>query len=523
MGHTATSGVAPHVTNQGSGVRGATIICFSHLRWAFVFQRPQHLMSRFARNNRVLFWEEPEIDGSLAEAKLELSTCSESGVTVVTPKLPPNIAPAQEHSALRRLLDTLLEQHQEPLVRWYYTPMMLPFSGHLAAACTVYDCMDELANFKNAPAELTTLENELFAAADLVFTGGHSLYEAKRDAHADIYPFPSAVDVPHFARARLPGADPDDQAGLARPRLGFYGVIDERMNLDLLAALADARPEYTLIMVGPVVKISEADLPRRPNLHYPGAKTYAELPDTLRGWDVALMPFAINEATRFISPTKTPEYLAAGRPVVSTPIADVVRHFGTLEAVQIAATAEEFATACDAALALPKDGAWLDAVDTALAEISWDRTSGRTWRTLIGDSVVIGKHRGSAGHLANGVAWPDRVQSSYDVMIVGGGICRCGDGRTAGERGSGKRVLVVDRRPHVGGNAYDRKDAAGILMHQYGPHIFHTNSERYCRLSFAVHGRGAPTNTACWQTSMRHARADADQPHDAEHAVRSAT
>jgi UDP-galactopyranose mutase len=243
------------------------------------------------------------------------------------------------------------------------------------------------------------------------------------------------------------------------------------MDLALLAGIADARPDWSLVMVGPVVKISEADLPRRANLHYLGGKHYGELPDYLRGWDVALMPFAINEATRFISPTKTPEYLAAGCPVVSTPITDVIRHFGDIEAVGIAGTAEEFVAACEAALALSKRGEWLEPVDTLLATISWDRSFG-AMSDLI--SATIAK-RGNVQPVGSPVVWPSERPQAYDVMVVGAGFAGAVMAERLANHG-GKRVLVVDRRPHIAGNAFDRLDAAGVLIHQYGPHIFHTNS-----------------------------------------------
>jgi UDP-galactopyranose mutase len=280
-----------------------TLICFSHLRWDFVFQRPQHLMTRFARSHRVVFWEEP-IAAEDGVAELEVRRDDRSGVTVVVPKLPHGLSPSETDATLRQLLDAFLESRSisEPVV-WYYTPMMLGFSRHLEACAVVYDCMDELSGFKGAPPELIDLERELMRTADVVFTGGYSLYEAKRSRHPNIHPFPSSVDRTHFAKARLTQEEPQDQAAIARPRLGFYGVVDERMDLELLDAVAAARPDWNLIVVGPVVKIDEADLPRRPNLHYLGGKGYADLPRYLSGWDVALMPFAINESTRFISPT----------------------------------------------------------------------------------------------------------------------------------------------------------------------------------------------------------------------------
>jgi len=461
---------APLFFTEGAERIKGTLLCFSHLRWNFVFQRPQHLMSRFARDWTVLYWEEP-IYGAAAP-ELQSSMCEDSGVIVVTPHLPDGLSPVEQTSALRSLLNEAVgSRPATPVLRWYYTPMMLPFSEHVGADCVVYDCMDELANFKGAPPELLPLEARLIDQADLVFTGGYSLYEAKRDRHRSVHPFPSSVDAAHFMAARSAGAEPADQSSIPGPRLGFYGVVDERMGLALLAEVADARPAWSLVIVGPVVKISESDLPRRPNLHYLGGKQYAELPDYLRGWDVALMPFAINDATRFISPTKTPEYLAAGCPVVSTPITDVVRHYGDVEAVKIAGSAGDFIAACDAALALSKQSDWLVQVDGMLKAISWDR-SFKSMSNLI-ETEIAG--RKSSRPIASPAIWPAERAKSYDVMVVGAGFA----GAVMAERlaaDAGKRVLVVDRRPHVAGNAYDRLDDAGVLIHQYGPHIFHTNS-----------------------------------------------
>ena len=452
------------------------VLCFSHLRWDFVFQRPQHLMSRFAQTGQVLFWEEPIFLDQLAQARLNVRVCPSTGVVVATPELRSGLGAVEQEQALKELLDVQLAGRDETtLVRWYYTPMMLPFSEHVAAECIVYDCMDELANFKNAPPELIPLEQRLLQQADLVFTGGHSLYEVKRDRHPNVHPFPSSVDIAHFSKARKRlGREAPDQADLPSPRFGFYGVIDERMDLSLIEALADARSDWSIVMVGPVVKISADDLPRRKNIHYLGGKDYSELPTYLRGWDVALMPFAINEATRFISPTKTPEYLAAGCPVVSTPITDVVRHYGSMDAVKIADSPESFISACEAALTLvntPGDG-WLRDVDRALADISWDRTFGQM-RFLITEAIANARH---VHPVISPAIWSGDRPSRYDVMVVGAGFA----GAVMAERlaaGSNKKVLVVDRRPHVAGNAYDRFDDAGILIHQYGPHIFHTNSQ----------------------------------------------
>lgn len=439
------------------------LICFSHLRWNFVFQRPQHLMSRFAAERRVVYWEEP-VYGDWPPAARR-SPCAVSGVEVVTPHLPSDLEPDAEEALLRALLDQAVGD-AGPFIRWYYTPMMLPFSAELPSVCTVYDCMDELAAFRFAPPQLLSLEQKLLDQADIVFTGGLSLYEAKKGRHPNIHPFPSSVDRLHFMQARGDLEMPVDQRPIPGPLLGYYGVIDERMDLGLLAALADARPDWSLVMAGPVVKLDPAELPRRPNLHFLGGKDYADLPTYLAGWDVALMPFAINESTRFISPTKTPEYLAGGKPVVSTPVKDVIRHYGDLEGVTIAATADEFVDACEAALALPAQGEWLAQVDVKLANLSWDTTFARM-------SALVEQAVGAQAPL---VARAAAAARPYDYLIVGAGFA----GSVLAERMAsehGAKVLVIDRRDHIGGNAYDRLDEAGVLIHQYGPHIFHTNSD----------------------------------------------
>ena len=357
-----------------------TLICFSHLRWNFVFQRPQHLMSRFAEDMPVVYWEEPmDID---AHETPYLQIHEAEGfprVRVAVPHLPQGLGEEQREASLKQLLDAHVARFSGPLIAWYYTPMMLPFSRDLDTSALVYDCMDELSKFRFAPEGLLELEQELIDKADLVFTGGSSLYEAKKDRHDSVHLFPSSVDRAHFGKARAAIEDPADQADLPHPRLGFFGVIDERFDIDLLDRIAEMRPDWSFVMVGPVAKIAPEDLPRRPNIHYLGAKTYNQLPAYLAGWDVALMPFAMNESTQFISPTKTPEYLAGGKPVVSTPVKDVVRHYGQLEGVQIAGDAETFVAACETALELSKDrdGQWLAEADLLLSATSWHTTQAR--------------------------------------------------------------------------------------------------------------------------------------------------
>jgi len=373
-----------------------TLLCFSHLRWNFVFQRPQHLMSRFAREMSVIYWEEPMEIGADETAYLQVRQAEDfPNVRVVVPHLPAGMPEAAREAALMRLLDAHLATTHGRLIAWYYTPMMLPFSKHITPDVTVYDAMDELSKFKFAPTHLLSLEQELLDRSDIVFTGGSSLYEAKKDRHDNVHCFPSSVDRTHFAKARSRLFDPADQEDLPRPRLGFYGVLDERFDIDLLGEVAALRPQWSFVMVGPIVKIAEEDLPHRPNIHYLGGKKYEELPAYLSGWDVALMPFAMNESTEFISPTKTPEYLAGGKPVVSTPVKDVVRHYGQLEGVHIASTAQEFVEACEKALEQSRhpESGWLAEADLMLSSASWETTQARMAgfiSALLGDEAGAG-------------------------------------------------------------------------------------------------------------------------------------
>lgn len=348
------------------------LVCFSHLRWDFVWQRPQHLLSRAAKHYSVLIIEEPVFRaGAVPHMKIDERS---QDITVAVPVLPEGLSQNAIVAAQHDLTEGLIGRRAKTnRVFWYYTPMALAFTGDLECDLCVYDNMDELSLFRGASRELMALEKELFDRSDLVFTGGMSLYEAKRNLHPNVHAFPSSVDFRHFAKAREVKRDPRDQAPIPYPRLGFFGVIDERMDIDLVGAIADLRPNWHFVMIGPVVKIDPQTLPQRPNIHWLGGKSYDELPQYLSGWNVGIMPFALNEATRFISPTKTPEFLAAGVPVVSTAITDVIRPYGEKELVEIAGSAEEMVEKAEAVLRRPKE-AWLARVDRHLARGSWDKT-----------------------------------------------------------------------------------------------------------------------------------------------------
>jgi len=349
------------------------LVCFSHLRWDFVFQRPQHLLTRCARKRRVFFIEEPIFgNGSM---RLDMRE-AEAGVRVVVPHLPDGLrSEIAINAVMREMLRQMFIDHDvKEYVFWYYTPMALNFTEHFKPVAAVYDCMDELSAFKGAHSKLPMMEKQLFRKVDLVFTGGQSLYEAKRGQHPSVHAFPSSIDRAHFGQARTIVSDPEDQANIPHPRLGFFGVIDERFDIELLDRVAAARPDWNFVIIGPIVKIDPETLPKYANIHYLGAKKYDELPHYLAGWDIALLLFARNESTRFISPTKTPEYLAAGKPVISTSIRDVVRPYGELKLVEITDTPDEFIHAAEKILASPAQHEWLTRVDSFLKETSWDKT-----------------------------------------------------------------------------------------------------------------------------------------------------
>lgn len=352
-----------------------TLIALSHLRWDFVFQRPQHLLTRAARTYDVIVVEEPIFTDAAVPGVIVLDRGA--NLRVVQPTLPHGTDTAAAVDHQRAVLDDLVASAAGPVTLWFYTPMALPFARHLEPDQIVFDKMDELAAFANAPPLLKALEAEMLERADVVFTGGAAMFKAAAHRHGNIHCFPSSIDTAHFGAARTGIADPADQAAIPRPRIGFFGVVDERMDVALVGEVAALRPDWQIVMIGPTAKIDPADLPRAANLHWLGGKSYAELPAYLAGWDIGFMPFAINDATKYISPTKTPEFLAAGLPVVSTAITDVVTPYGDLGLVEIASTAAEMVAAIDRLLGLKSDELarteWLARVDQQLAQGSWDQ------------------------------------------------------------------------------------------------------------------------------------------------------
>jgi UDP-galactopyranose mutase len=430
------------------------IITFSHLRWNFVYQRPQHLLSRLAQTRRVFFIEEPMHDpsGVLSWERSEPAP----NVSVCRPLTPVSRSGFNDEQMphLKRLVKQLVEEEKlEDYLVWFYTPMALPLGEMLQPAAVIYDCMDELSAFLGAPHELLQREEQLLQKADLVFTGGPSLFRAKQNRHPNVHCFPSSVDAAHFAKAKH-APEASDQASLPYPRLGYLGVIDERMDFGLLEAMSQAHPEWQIVMVGPVVKVDPSILPRRQNLHFLGQRSYAELPQYLTGWDVCLLPFALNEATRFISPTKTLEYMAAERPIVSTPITDVADPYGQI--VHLGDTHADFIAACERALL------WSDAerferiskMREVLSKTSWDTTA-RAMEQQIAKIIEPSVQGGSPG-----------VKSR--VIVVGAGPTGLSAAFHLGED-----ALLIEQNDRVGGWCRSIEDR-GFTFDQAG-HIMFSN------------------------------------------------
>ena len=370
------------------------LVCLTHLRWDWVYQRPQHLMFRLARDRRVFYVEEPIFEGDADPFTLVETRAP--GVTRIVPWFAEGYATSVEEP-VRMVRSAIGEAGVTDPVAWIYAPTLMPYLDAIPVPrAIVYDCMDELSAFAGLhdltgvfrdARELLAEEARLLELADVVFAGGRSMYEARADRHRNIYCFPSSVDAEHYRSATREETEvPGDTIFGGSPVLGYFGSIDERIDLALLDRVAAARPEWHVVMLGPVNKIDSATLPRRENVHYPGFRSYDELPAYLKGWNVCLMPFAMNAATRSISPTKTLEYLAADKPVVSTPVPDVVAEYSGL--VGIAETAQEFITACEEFLGESEEerATRIARGRAILSRTSWDATAERMAR-LIDEAV----------------------------------------------------------------------------------------------------------------------------------------
>lgn len=354
------------------------LVVFSHLRWNFIYQRPQHLLSRLARHFEVLFVEEPM--KSRGRSWLAAGHVA-PGVTVLKPHTAVDTIGFHDDqlSQLQPLISDYLRDHGiDDYLAWICTPMALPLLADLAPRAVVYDCMEELSARADAPKQMRQREKALLNMADLVLAAGPGLHEAKRRLHPRVMCLPNGVDAQHFAPQRttanidaMLGAE-HIQGRIPGPRLGFFGAIDECVDLELIAALADADPHWQLIMIGPVLPVDSPALPQRSNIHWLGPQPYALLPQLVADWDVCLLPFALNEATRSFCPTNTLEYMAAEKPVVSTGVHDVITMYG--DVVRIGHQHDGFIECCRWALSESafKRSERVSEMSAVVAHHSWD-------------------------------------------------------------------------------------------------------------------------------------------------------
>lgn len=356
------------------------LVVASHLRWSFVWQRPQQLLSRLAKHHRILFVEEPVF---ASEGDALLSAVLEEvmpGITTLTPQLcalacgdtPLWLWPCRDEIT-RQVRAALKQLDFRSRALWLYTPTPDFMVEAVTPDMLVYDVMDELANFKFAPAQLKANETRLLGQSAVVFTGGASMFDSKKHLNPNTHLFASGVDGKHYAAACDPATTtPEWMNGIPGPRAAYIGVIDERLDYELIAKMAQAHPGIQFLMCGPVAKVDPAHLPQAPNLHYPGQQQYADLPRILKGADICLMPFAMNEATKFISPTKTLEYMATHRPIISTPVADVARFYSDI--VYLADDHDGFIAQIGAALQESAEdrARKRQREDKILAEQAWD-------------------------------------------------------------------------------------------------------------------------------------------------------
>ena len=467
-----------------------TLIVFSHLRWDFVYQRPQHLLSRLAQDYRVLFFEEP-VRGKLTPF-LERFAPSPN-VEVLRPHTTVN-APGFHDDQLPELRPLLAEYLRDFAIKdylvWFYTPMALPLLAELSPRAVIYDCMDELSAFKDAPRQMVQRETALMKRAQLMLTGGPSLYHAKRPLHPNVRCFPSAVDADHYSPATAATEQSHErameaqrqQALISGPRLGFFGVIDERFDIELITAVADAKPNWNIVLVGPVIKIPAESIPQRANIYWLGQQPYELLPHLVAQWDVCMLPFALNASTRFISPTKTLEYMAAEKPIVSTPINDVVSLYG--DSVAIAATPSEFVAACECALAETDDERFkrIERMRKHVRDLAWDRTAQAIHAEI--EAILRGRNLqreenevAAVQQLAatrdlprvNGIE-KTKAETAVSTLIIGAGPT----GLAAAYR-LGAGSLLVERESTVGG--WCRSVVDNGFTFDYAGHIMFSNDQ----------------------------------------------
>lgn len=348
-----------------------TLLCFSPVKWEGVFQRPQHLMSHAAKKWRVFYIEDPIFDTDTKVPDYEVKELKKhTGLFVVSIRLPETSSKVDTKNAMHKLLGKLCAEYKiNNFGTWYYSPMGIQYTYELYPRVVVYDCTSPI---RTAQPSLIDIENELISQSDLVFTNGNALFEAKQNWHPQVYNFPSSIDKEHFMQARLQLPEPADQEEILCPRLGLYGAIDECFDAELLRALAHRRPDWQFVLVGPVVGIDEDTLPKAENIHYLGEKSYQEMPSYISGWNAALILVSTDKTKQVQVPTRTPEYLAAFKPIVATPVADIISPYQEMGLVNVAENVFEFETAIEEVLSDDKRKQWKKNIDEFLKTNSWD-------------------------------------------------------------------------------------------------------------------------------------------------------
>lgn len=316
------------------------IVCLSSTRWSFLWQRPQQIMSRLCARHDILYVDPPF---PVAEEQVRGISNDESGTLIVKNLQTINDAlqifrpleisrfsyPDLDSNELLKMNQELLQCQiqkalfqlgwQHPLL-WLYDPRNVNLVDQLNPCGVIYDCVDSFRSFSWSHPHVSIWEEALVDRADVVLATSRALYQERLRKNRYTFLVPNAADYKHFSPWQ--GYEkPADITAISRPRLGFIGAIYEWVDLELLQVIADKSPAWNLVLIGP--KQHGLQLPERSNIHWLGQRGYAELPAYVHSFDVALIPFLVNETTQHANPIKFWEYLAAGKPVVSTLLPEI--------------------------------------------------------------------------------------------------------------------------------------------------------------------------------------------------------
>ena len=388
-----------HSASKGTADESRTAIVFiSTHPFAGLWQRPQQIAVRLAKSYSILyFW--PRYASDLARRRgnsQQVEPESALSVRLVSPLLLPfeRAIPAACRTNLGTVKSIIshrlwAEGFATAPILWFYAPRFAPLLDSLEHSAVVYDIMDEHSAFSFARRDMRELEARLLRDADLVFAGTNTLAERKREFAPQVRYLPCGVEFEHFSAAAAKNLHvPPVLSGVSGPVIGYFGAVDDRLDFDMLLAAAMRHPDWTILLAGPwLATKSRAEVQSQPNILMPGLVPYAELPAYLARFDVAVLPFVLNELTMHIHPTKVLEYLASRTPVVSTPIPDVVKFYSGI--VKIASTPDEFIAAVENLLNTP---------DADAVERGYQMARASSWDALVESMRVdlekaVGKHK----------------------------------------------------------------------------------------------------------------------------------